>query len=350
MLHPSLTMWCCESSSTCSSAPRRSRLTRKSGPAERSNGRAAPLRDELPLHLRLARLRGEMGRGPSPSAGSRRTARSPARAVPSPLPEDRPQRLVAPHDLAQRSAPARPRPARRAGAGRRGGCRRRSPAPAGPGTRAAPARTTAAAAPCAPAGTTGGSTGSSARRISSTRPAISATVGPSKSARSGSSTPNTSRTRDTTRVASSECPPSSKNSSSTPTPLDAQHLRPDPRQHLLHGGARRHVRLVLRREVRRRQRLAVQLAVGVHRERVHVDERGRDHVLRQPLRQVGAQRRRARPRHPRSRPPAAGRRPPRARAPPPPPRARPRARPAAPRSRPARSGTRAPSPARRRGP
>ena len=46
-------------------------------------------------------------------------------------------------------------------------------------------------APVRSTGTTGGSTGSPARRISSTRPASSATVGPSKSARSGSSTPNT---------------------------------------------------------------------------------------------------------------------------------------------------------------
>jgi hypothetical protein len=68
-----------------------------------------------------------------------------------------------------------------------------------------------------PAGTTGGRAGSSARRISSTRAASSATVGPSKSARSGSSTANTSLTRETTRMASSECPPSSKKLASTPT-------------------------------------------------------------------------------------------------------------------------------------
>ena len=43
-----------------------------------------------------------------------------------------------------------------------------------------------------------------------------ATVGASKSARSGSSTPNASRTRDTTCVASSEWPPRSKKSSLAP--------------------------------------------------------------------------------------------------------------------------------------
>ena len=72
-------------------------------------------------------------------------------------------------------------------------------------------------APVRTTGTTGGSTGNPAPRISSTRPASSATVGPSNSARSGTSTPNTCRTRETTRVASSECPPSSKKLSVTPT-------------------------------------------------------------------------------------------------------------------------------------
>src|SRR3712207_7479265 len=41
-------------------------------------------------------------------------------------------------------------------------------------------------------------------------------VGASNSARRGSSTPSTSRMRETTRVASSECPPSAKKPSSTP--------------------------------------------------------------------------------------------------------------------------------------
>ena len=46
------------------------------------------------------------------------------------------------------------------------------------------------------------------------------------------------RTRAITRVASSECPPSSKKLSST-HPLQAQHLRPDPAQQLFHRRARR---------------------------------------------------------------------------------------------------------------
>ena len=61
--------------------------------------------------------------------------------------------------------------------------------------------------------------------------------------RSGSSTPKASRIRETTCVASSEWPPSSKKSSCDPDALEPQHLRPDARQHLLHGRARRHVAL-----------------------------------------------------------------------------------------------------------
>ena len=41
MLHPSLTMWCIDSRSTCSWAPSRSSAARKSGPAEKSNARRA---------------------------------------------------------------------------------------------------------------------------------------------------------------------------------------------------------------------------------------------------------------------------------------------------------------------
>ncbi len=56
-----------------------------------------------------------------------------------------------------------------------------------------------------------------ARRTSSTQAANAATVARSKSVPTGTSSPMTSRIRVTTRVASSECPPSSKKSSVTPT-------------------------------------------------------------------------------------------------------------------------------------
>ena len=52
------------------------------------------------------------------------------------------------------------------------------------------------------------------------RVASPATVGASNNARNGTSTPSTVRMRLTSRVASSECPPSSKKLSSTPTRED----------------------------------------------------------------------------------------------------------------------------------
>ncbi len=67
-------------------------------------------------------------------------------------------------------------------------------------------------------GTSGGACAAPAPRSrASARAASPATVGASKIARSGSSTPSASRARVATRVASRECPPSSKKLSSTPT-------------------------------------------------------------------------------------------------------------------------------------
>src|SRR5262245_43917768 len=48
-------------------------------------------------------------------------------------------------------------------------------------------------------------------------PANPAGVDASNTRRTGTSTPNTERTRDTRRVANNECPPNTKKSSSTPT-------------------------------------------------------------------------------------------------------------------------------------
>ena len=52
---------------------------------------------------------------------------------------------------------------------------------------------------------------SAAARAASTCAASPASVGAANSALSGSSTPSTRAMRDTSRVAISECPPSSKN-------------------------------------------------------------------------------------------------------------------------------------------
>ncbi len=62
-----------------------------------------------------------------------------------------------------------------------------------------------------------GTSGGLAASAPATTPASNAGVGFSNTARTGSSTPSTTRIRDTSRVASSECPPRSKKLSSTPT-------------------------------------------------------------------------------------------------------------------------------------
>ncbi len=74
---------------------------------------------------------------------------------------------------------------------------------------------------------------------------------------------------------------------------DAQHLRPERREQLLGGRARFDVRVLRgrRHQVRRGQRLAVHLAVGRQRQRVHHHQRRRHHVVRQPPGHEGAQRR-----------------------------------------------------------
>ena len=67
-------------------------------------------------------------------------------------------------------------------------------------------------------------------------------VGASKRRRSGSSTPKAARARDTSWVARSEWPPSSKKLSSAPTRSTPSTSRPDAGQDLLDRGARRDVR------------------------------------------------------------------------------------------------------------
>ena len=103
-----------------------------------------------------------------------------------------------------------------------------------------------------------------------------------KSARTSACNPRW-RIRSIDVTARSEWPPSSKKLSSRPT-RSLQHLRPDPRQRLLHLALRRlvaarHVRV----PVRRRQGLAVELAVRRQRQRLEPHVRRGHHVLRQPL-------------------------------------------------------------------
>ena len=210
-------------SSTCSLARQAAAAQRRSsGPRARSNGRRAssPASRAASRSARGVRQRRQVdhrqGRRPRPAAIDLHRLAAPSTA------EARAQRLVPAHDLAEGRRRAPRRPARPASAQRhRHVVGRAARLEAGRGTRAAAARTRAAAAPSprhrARAAARPAPRSRAARR-SIHRPASSATVGASNSARSGSSTPNGARTRDTTCVASSEWPPSSKKLVLAPRP------------------------------------------------------------------------------------------------------------------------------------
>jgi hypothetical protein len=123
--------------------------------------------------------------------------------------------------------------------------------------------------------------------------------------------------------------------------LHAQHLRPDPRQHLLGRGARGHVALFGRRELRRRERRGPACRWGSAGARP--GPRTRPAPCTPGGSAAGARAARPRPPRPPRTPPAASRRRPGARTITTP-RAPLRARRAPPRSRPAPPGSRAPSP------
>ncbi len=73
-------------------------------------------------------------------------------------------------------------------------------------------------------------------------------------------------------------------------PLDVQHLAPDPGQLLLQHAARGLVGLPVERRVGRRQRAAVELAVGGQRQAGEQQQVGRHHVVRQLLLEMRFQR------------------------------------------------------------
>ena len=116
------------------------------------------------------------------------------------------------------------------------------------------------------------------------------TVGCSNSMRNGSSRPRAERTRLTTRVASSECPPKLEEAVSDAEARNPQHLFPDLAQPALQLRARRHVAAApVVPLLRRRQGTAVHLAVRGQRQRLEPHEHRRHHVLRQPRGQMLAQ-------------------------------------------------------------
>ncbi len=131
--------------------------------------------------------------------------------------------------------PARRRRARRSAATRTAGY---TPCPArgaAPGTTAAAARTTTAAAPAAAPGPAAAGPPPPRPAPRPATPASGARTPPGPAA----PRPAPPGPGDTSRVASSECPPRSKKLSSHPDPVQAQHLREHLAQRLLPGGRRR---------------------------------------------------------------------------------------------------------------
>ncbi len=222
MLHPSLTTWCMVKQSTHSLSPSRSSAARRSGPRDRSKGRVV----SWWTWLRMAASRSGSGRPASSTVGITTGTGGWTSATVPPSAARRTVRSASWRRTTSVSA------------------RWRARTSSGPWSRSATG-TLYAALPgsswsrnqsrcCAKeSGNTEGrrsffcrSFSARSRRFSSTgrgrgaeatRSASRATVCASKTARSGISTPSASRTRDTTLVASRECPPSSKKSSSTPT-------------------------------------------------------------------------------------------------------------------------------------
>ena len=205
-------MWCIVSSSTCSSRqpqqPAADQRAARQVERPRCFFASALAAASSCRVIRVSRA------GPDPPAQTRLRWRSRCTGCSASTLEARAQRLVPRHDAIQRCAAAprssRPQPQRRRECGRPR-CRR----PAAPGTTAAAARTTAAALRDA------------ARRRSAQRcclrprgaPAAQAGSAPgmANSSSSGTSQPRPSRTREISRTASSEWPPSSKKLSWRPT-------------------------------------------------------------------------------------------------------------------------------------
>ena len=262
---PSPAMWCTTSTSTCSSgAQPRTAAPGSAPPRARSNAYRARLRPplvqlrrrdldhrQLPARLasgqdllvRLAVRRGNTVRSASCRADH--------------IPQRRPQRRHV-HLAGQ------PHRHRRC-------CTSRSGPPAGPGTTAAAARTTTAphpaAAPPAPAPAAPHRASASRRQPRHGRRLehAPATAAP---------TPSTARIRLTSRIASSECPPRSKKSSSTPT-----RSTPSTSANTPHRSSSRTRRRPPARPgagvLRGGQRLPVQLPVHRQRQRLQHHHRGR---------------------------------------------------------------------------
>src|SRR5690349_19370377 len=109
------------------------------------------------------------------------------------------------------------------------------------------------------------------------------TVGRSNNSRSLISTPNTSRTRLITCVASSECPPSSKKFASRPTWATPHTSLQIPANHLSHFPARCSTSYLTFHWRRRGRPLIVNLSAPAQRHPPELHQHLRHHVLRQAL-------------------------------------------------------------------
>ena len=241
-------------------APSRSRRPAAAG---RARGRTARRRRRHPRRRAPPRAspRGRSTRG---QPDRRAAARSPAPAGRPPprrwCAAPRGAATIAASAAASAATSSRPRKPQR----RRHVVGSAAPGPAGRGTRAAPGRRRAARRPDRSASADRPPEPARRQRRPAPAPGPRPSA-PRTAARSGSSTPEPPRTRDTSRVASSEWPPRSKKSSCDPDPLDAQQLGQDPRQQLLdrRRAAPRTARPPRASPRRPRQRPAVHLAVGV---------------------------------------------------------------------------------------
>ena len=130
-------------------------------------------------------------------------------------------------------------------------------------------------------------------RLRKPRPSA-ATLGASNRLRIDTSTSSADRIRLISRVASSECPPSSKKSSSIPT-RSTPSTSANSEHRIASCGVRGAPTHRRRRKLRRRQRPAVELAVRRQRQPIQHHDRRRHHVVRQHSRQRRPQRRTDRP-------------------------------------------------------
>ena len=256
-------------SSTCSSAARRSSSARSSGPAARSKGcrACASMSACAPRLARRRRQRAEIGQRSAPRLAP---GRSPA-----------PARL-----RSARSACAAPRAARLAPPG----CAAAPPPRAGPAAARPPACCTCSPrqqpvekpqpllrerqrqirprAPPAPTPTASAARDSAPSCSPAPRPPVPSTVGRLEEAAQRQLDGSSRARRATTWVASSECPPSSKKLSCTPTCSTRSTSRQTSATSLFERVARRHERSAVRvaAVLRCRQGAAVELAVGGERQ------------------------------------------------------------------------------------